>query len=190
MGRLLRDGLEFERYLGIKRWERKSHKIIWKRRKIEEEASPFSFSWKENSESLPGLRYAHLLAMYLGDFALVRYVGEINEADSGLYLLRAGIPWKSFLPALLQRYLQGVPVPVIFQPTRRIPSDWITQILTWPLHGQLEWIAVLRDKGLLPKLPKLDSEGVAPWIRWEEVRSRFLDFNPAKTPLKGSLPLG
>jgi hypothetical protein len=176
MGRLYRDALEMERHLGLKRWERKSQKTVWKRRGGEEEASPVDCLWKPAPAVAAEERPAYLLALYPDDFALVRYAGGSPGPDAGVYLLREGLLWGRCLPDLLTRYLRGLPVPMAFRPRRRLPSDWIEKALRWPLRLQAEWFDRLRASDLLPQLVKLDADTVAPWLRWEALRDRFLDF--------------
>jgi hypothetical protein len=174
MNSILPESSGLEKHQSLKRKEREAQRAAWRRRGAEEEAPPLPCRWKAAPAAACELRPAFLLAMFAGDFALVRYLRA--EGDSGLRLLRAGVPWDSALAMILRAYVAGAPVPPPFRLRKRLPPAWAARAQKWPPPLQAAWFGRLREGGLLPALPKLDAAATAPWLPWEEVRGRFLDF--------------
>lgn len=180
-----------ERHQSLKRWERMSQSKALRRRDEESDNPALPCPWKsmdkisadnktvdnKSADNDVSVRYepAQLLRLFTGGFYLVRFLRR-NAGDSGLYVLREGIPWEQWFPRLLQNYLHGVAMPPPFQTRKRLPSLWIEKALRWPTALQAEWFDRLRAAGLLPPLLKMEPASVTPWLRWEEVKDRFLDF--------------
>ena len=118
---------------------------------------------------------AHVLALFEGDLTLVRFTGHL-EAVAGVRVLRGGIPWEQWMPAILRAWQAGAAVPDPFRPCRRLPPQWLEQALGGSAGDQKTFFDRLRAGGILKPLAKISAEGVSPWLAWDEVRSRFLDF--------------
>ena len=169
-----RDSLALDRHQSLKRWERGAQRSSWKRRGKESEAPLLPCHWRSETAAAPSLRQAVLLALFEGDFALVRYHETLEL--SGPRLLRGGIPWEIWHPWLLHAYQRGLRVPDPLKPLRRIPPTWIEEALGWSPAQQSRFFMKLRETGILPRFPKLDSTTISSWMRWEDVRASFLDF--------------
>ena len=122
-----------------------------------------------------GTHLAYLIKLFEGDMALIRYSGE-EESLHGLRVVRHGILWDQWHPWILNAYLRGAPVPQPFVAFRRIPPGWIEEALTRSAHLQSLFFDKLRETRLLPALSKMEAPVLEPWMRWEEVRSNFIDF--------------
>ena len=179
MTRIFRDALDVDRHQTFKRLERRAQWASWKRRGEEIEAPPLPCLWRSKPEDFPVARPAHLLALFQGDLELVRF-HESDAGTDGLRLLRGGVLWEQWHPWILRAYLRGAPVPKPFVPLRRIPPGWVEKALTRSPGFQSDFFAKLRESKLLPMRIKLEAPAVSAWMRWEEVRSHFLDFkNPS-----------
>jgi hypothetical protein len=120
-------------------------------------------------------RAAHVLALFSGDVSLVRFAGDVRDAG-GVRVLRGGIPWERWYPVLLNAYLNATPVPESFRPQLRLPPSWLQQALGWNHADQRAFFDKLRAGGALPPLRKISAEAVAPWLGWDELRARVMDF--------------
>ncbi len=182
MAALFPDPASRENHLRLKRWERARQGSAWRQRAAEDQCAPWSLPWRGwDGKGNPECRPALLLALFPQDLALVRYL-QPEPGDHGLYLIRGGFPGPQGWSHLLLDYRAGRAVPAPFQPRRRLPPAWIEAALQGSASEQAEWIQRLRSAGLLPPLGKLDAEGVSPWLRWEEARSRLLDFRATDSP--------
>ena len=176
-----RDSLALERHQSFKRWERVVQRNSWKRRGEEREPPLLPCFCRVESDSVPSLRPATLLALFEGGFSLVRYRDSVEPAAPRL--LREGIQWEIWHPWLLQAYQRGSRVPGPLVPLRRIPPLWIEKALDWSADRQSTFFKKLRETGILPRLPKLDASTISSWMRWEDVKAAFIDF---KEPGSGS----
>jgi len=163
------------RHQSLKRWERFEQRSALKRRARESAAPPLPCFWREASGAVITAP-AQVLALFEGDLMLVRFTGPL-EAEAGVRVLRGGIPWEQWAPFLLRAYRQSAAVPEAFRPRRRLPPDWLEKAETWSASDQRLFFERLRASGLLPPLQKIREELVAEWIRWDDVRGRFVDFN-------------
>ena len=175
MNRIFRDALDVDRHQTFKRLERRAQWAAWKRRSDALEAPPLPCLWRLKPEDFPIARPAHLLALFEGDMALVRFNDGMVEFN-GMNLLRSGILWEQWHPWILRAYLRGAPVPKPFIPLRRIPPGWVEEALNRSAHLQKEFFEKLREAKLLPSLPKLEATTISTWMRWEDLRANFLDF--------------
>jgi hypothetical protein len=176
--RLVPDSWDQDKHQGLKRWERFAQRSAWKARGKETAAPPLPCRWQDSTPgSAPSVIMgpAHVLALFEGDLALVRFTGHL-EATAGVRVLRGGIPWELWTPALLRAWLAGAPVPDPFRPRRRLPPQWLEQALGGSAADQKTFFDRLRAAGVLMPLAKISAEGVSPWLRWDEVRARFVDF--------------
>lgn len=162
------------RHQSLKRWERFEQRAALKRRARESLAAPLPCFWREPSGRVVAAP-AQVLALFEGGLMLVRFTGPL-EAEAGLRVLRDGIPWEHWGPFLLRAYRRDAAVPEAFRPRRRLPPDWLDKAEAWSAADQRLFFERLRAAGLLPPLAKISAEGVTPWLRWEEVRERFVDF--------------
>jgi hypothetical protein len=174
--KLVPDSWDQDKHQGLKRWERFEQRTAWKTRGKESSAPPLPCLWRESGSSSVTTGAAHVLALFEGDLALVRFTGHL-ESIAGVRVLRAGILWDQCTPLLLRALLAGAPVPEPFRPRRRLPSPWLEQALAASAADQKDFFDRLRVAGILMPLAKISAEGVSPWLRWDEVRARFVDFN-------------
>lgn len=177
--RLVPDSWDQDQHQSLKRWERFAQRTAWKARGKEAAAPPLPVLWRDPADPAGPVTtgMAHLLALFQGDLALVRFTGPL-ESVAGVRVLRGGIPWEQWTPALLRAWLAGAAVPEPFRPRRRLPSPWLEQALAASLPDQKSFFDRLRAAGILSPLVKIGAEGVTPWLRWEDVRERFVDFAP------------
>lgn len=175
MSRLLTDSWEQDKHLGLKRWERGAQRAAWSKRETESAAPPLPCPWKAAPDSPMLLRQAHVLALFAGQIAIVRFAGNLQDAG-GIRVLRGGLPWDQWCPVLLNAYKSGGPVPDPFRPRLRIPPQWLEQALGWSPVDQRAFLDKLRESGALPSLRPVSAEAVAPWLRWDEMRARLMDF--------------
>jgi|GEM_PF-1639472 len=176
--RLIPDSWDQDQHQKLKRWERHAQRTAWKARGKESAAPPLPVLWKSpvSPADDPGsIGPALILALFQGDLALVRFTGHL-EAVAGVRVVRAGIPWDQWTPAILRAWLAGAAVPEPFRPRRRLPSLWLEQALAANAADQKAFFDRLREAGILAPLAKISAEGVSPWLRWEDVRDRFVDF--------------
>lgn len=205
MSRLLTDSGDQERHFSLKRWERGAQRAAWAKRAAERATPPLPCPWR----ALPGeaITYlpAHLLALFRGDLAVVRFVhvpgrpaaehgtepgeapmrrreaGETGETadagveSAGIRVIRGGIPWERWSPLILAAWQNGAPVPDPFRLRRRLPPQWLEQALRAPPREQAAFLVALRAGGLLPPLKVVTPEAVATWLRWDEMRARLID---------------
>jgi hypothetical protein len=116
-----------------------------------------------------------VLALFEGNLALVRFTGHL-EAVAGVRVLRGALPWDQWCAAILRAWIAGAPVPDPFRPRRRLPPQWLERALAGSADDQRMFFERLRGAGVLRPLAKISAEGVSPWLRWDEVRARFVDF--------------
>jgi hypothetical protein len=168
-----------EGHRALKRWER-SRQLEGLRHEPEE-AGPLAWCRVRASEG-PGRVPVRLLALFAGDFAYVRTVGE--AAPPGVpgpaWLTRAAIEWDGFLRRILLHYAQGRPVPAAFIPIRKLPSELMDRLRGLPDRLLPEIFLKLRGEGLLPALPALSRASCPPGLPWEDLRARFQDFKEAR----------
>jgi hypothetical protein len=178
VSRLLTDSSDQDRHLSLKRFERGAQRVAWSKRAAEQSAPPLPCPWRASPESPVLLRQAHVLALFAGDLALVRFPGlSDNQGEAGgLRVLRGGIPWDQWCPVLLTAYRNATPVPEPFRPRLRLPPQWPEQALGWKVEDQRRFFEKLREGGTLPPLKKITAEAVAPWLQWDELRQRLMDF--------------
>jgi hypothetical protein len=181
--RLLPDSWDQDQHQSLKRWERFAQRTAWKARGKEALAPPLPCYWREPAHPFdPAAALeagpAHLLALFAGDLALVRFTGHL-ESVAGVRVLRGGIPWAQWTPVILRAWIAGAAVPAPFRPRRRLPALWLEQALAAGPSDQKIFFDRLREAGILSPLVKISAEGVTPWLRWEDVRERFIDFAPA-----------
>jgi hypothetical protein len=170
---LLPDSWDRDQHLSLKRWERGAQRAAWRQRGVEQAAPPLPCPWREGSAaSTVILRPAHVLALFAGDLTVARFADKM----AGIRVLRGGIPWELWCPFLLNAYLRGAPVPEPFRPRLRLPSAWLEQAQGWNPAEQRALFDKLRAGGALPPLRAITEEAVAPWLRWDEVRTRLIDF--------------
>jgi hypothetical protein len=178
--RLLPDSWDQDKHQSLKRWERATQRSAWKARAQERGAPPLPCPWRD-----PGRPYevadpvshgpAHVLALFEGGLALVRFAGHL-ESTAGVRVLRGALPWDQWTPIILRAWMAGAPVPDPFRPRRRLPPQWLEQALAGSEADQKAFFDRLREAGILKPLAKISAEGVAPWLAWDEVRARFVDF--------------
>ncbi len=173
--RIVPDSWDKEKHLRLKRADRAAQRAAWKRRGREESLTPMPCPWRETPETPVVFRPAKVLAHFAGDLWLVRFTGGLEER-AGIRLLRGGIPWVEWGPHLLRAYAGGLPVPEPFRPLRRLPPDWLEKAASWGVSDQKAFFEELRKQGLLPAAREITPEGVEAWLRWDEVRPRFMDF--------------
>jgi hypothetical protein len=173
--RLTPDSWDQDKHQSLKRWEKFAQKSAWKQRGKEREITPLPCPWRSSPSDPISFGPAHVHVFFEGGLMLVRFVGHL-EATAGIRVLRGGIPWELWCPILLGAYQAGAPVPDPFRPRRRIPAPWIEQVLKATPDDQKSFFERLRLAGFLQPVFKISAEGVAPWLRWDEIRSRFLDF--------------
>lgn len=207
MSRLLTDSWEQDRHGSLKRWERGAQRAAWSRRAQDAGAAPWPCPWRATSEAADGapiLRPAHILALFTGELAVVRFVsgnvavgnvafggatsgGATGDLEGGtgsasrvpgdgLRVLRGALPWETWSALALNAWRHAAPVPEPFRPRRRIPPIWLDQALGWSPADQRLFLDKLRASGALPPLRPVTAEAVAPWLRWEEMRARLMDF--------------
>jgi len=181
MPRLLTDSWEQDRHGSLKRWERGQQRAAWSRRAQDAGAAPWPCPWRAAPGDDPVPRPAHILALFAGDLAVVRFAGADaatsgNAPPDGLRVLRGALPWETWSALALNAWRHAAPVPEPFRPRRRIPPVWLEQALGWSAADQRLFIDKLRASGALPPLRPVTAEAVAPWLRWEEMRPRLMDF--------------
>lgn len=179
MPRLLTDSWDQDRHQSLKRWERGAQRAAWSRRESEAAAPPLPCRWRAAPDGPVVVRPARVLALFAGDLAVVRFSAsgaQEDESSAGVRVLRAGVPWERWTPAILNAWRAGGPVPAPFRPRRRVPTPWVERALEWAPADQKAFLDRLREGGLLPPLVPVGPEAVAPWLRWDEMRARFLDF--------------
>ena len=175
---LVPDSWDQDKHQGLKRWERFAQRSAWKARSKEAVAPPLPCPWRDPTSPATDpfiLGPAHVLALFEGNLALVRFTGHL-ESIAGMRVLRGGIPWGQWTPMLLRALLAGAAVPDPFRPRRRLPSQWLEQALAANAADQKSFFDRLRAAGVLMPLAKISAEGVSPWLRWDDVRARFIDF--------------
>lgn len=182
MSRLLTDSGDQDRHLSLKRFERGAQRAAWSKRAAEQSAPPLPCPWRASPDSPVLFRQAHVLALFAGDLALVRFPGLADPAGrvdegGGLRVLRGGIPWEQWCPVLLTAYRNATPVPEPFRPRLRLPPDWLEKAMRWSVADQRAFFEKLREGGALPPLRKITAEAVAPWLQWDELRARLMDFS-------------
>lgn len=173
--KILTDSWDQDRHLSMKRWERGAQRAAWKVRAVDHAAPPLPCLWRASAGATRELRAAHLLALFSGELALVRFADRARAAD-GIRLVRGGIPWEQWGPVILRAWLDGTPVPAPFRALRRLPSDWLEKAVEWNPAEQRAFFDKLREAGVLPPLHKVGAEALAPWLRWEDARAHLLDF--------------
>jgi hypothetical protein len=167
-----------EGHRALKRWERSRQ--LEGLRQEPEEAGPLA--WCRIRASVgPDRLPVRLLALFAGDFAYVRTVGE--AAPPGVpgpaWLTRGAIEWEDFLRRVILNYSLGRAVPAPFAPLRKLPSELIERIHVLPDRVLPELFSKLRDEGLLPGLAALSRATCPPGLPWEDLRARFQDFKGA-----------
>jgi hypothetical protein len=177
---LLPDSWDRDQHLSLKRWERGAQRVAWKQRGAEQAAPPLPCPWRGPAAVAVTLRPAHVLALFTGDLTVVRFAGnaadERDGQNAGIRVLRGAIPWELWAPFLLNAYVRGAPVPEPFRPRLRLPPAWLEQALGWHAADQHALFDKLRAGGALPPLRPITEEAMAPWLRWDEVRTRLIDF--------------
>jgi hypothetical protein len=178
-----------EGHRALKRWERSRQ--LEGLRQEPEEAGPSAWCRVRTSGG-PDRVPVRLLALFSGDFAYVRAVGE--TAPPGVpgpaWLTRGAIEWEDFLRRILMHYSLGRPVPAAFAPIRKLPSELMDRLRGVPDRVLPEIFHKLRGEGLLPALPALSRASCPSGLPWEDLRARFQDFREAGSPtgLKDSPP--
>jgi hypothetical protein len=172
----LPDSWQRDQHLSLKRWERGAQRAAWKTRGAEFTAPPLPCFWRATVQDTPEFRQAHILALFSGDLALVRFAGGVPGDSGGLRVLRGGIPWERWSPVILEAWRNAGPVPEPFRLRRRLPPDWLDKALAWNPADQKAFLDKLREGGTLPPLQPIHAEAVAPWLRWDEMRGRLMDF--------------
>jgi len=186
MSRLFTDSADRERHFSLKRWERGAQRAAWTKRAAERATPPLSCPWRAASEDAVTYRPAHLLALFRGELAVVRFVtvpgrpsaerGDASGVESaGIRVIRGGIPWDSWSPLILTAWRNDAPVPDPFRLRRRLPPSWLDQALAATPADQAAFLAALRTGGFLSPLKVVTPEAVAPWLRWDEMRARLID---------------
>lgn len=179
-GRLIPDSWDQDKHQNLKRWERATQRSAWKTRAQESAAPPLPCPWRDPGvpfDPAAPLEYgpARVLALFEGGLALVRFTGHL-EAVGGVRVLRGALPWEQWTPVILRAWRAGAPVPDPFRPLRRLPPQWLEQALGGSAADQKAFFDRLRAAGILKPWTKISAAGVAPWLAWDEARSRFLDF--------------
>jgi hypothetical protein len=172
--RLLPDSWDQDKHQGLKRWERFAQRSALKERAREFSAPPLPCPWRASPQDPMMYGPAHVLALFEGDLTLVRFTGHLEK--EGVRVLRGALPWEQWTPLLLRAWKAGAAVPDPFRPRRRLPPQWLDQALGGSAADQKTFFDRLREAGVLRPLAKISAEGVSPWLRWDEVRSRFIDF--------------
>jgi len=192
MSRLLTDSWEQERHSSLKRWERGAQRVAWTKRSAEHTALPLPCPWRELPDDPLSFFPAHVLALFSGDLAVVRFVqgpalfspdtadsNLVREApgldSSGVRVVRGGFPWERWCPVILKAYLNGAPVPEPFRLRHRLPPQWLEHAQGWSTDDQVAFMNKLRENGFLSPLRVVTPEAVAPWLRWDEMRARLID---------------
>jgi hypothetical protein len=164
-----------EGHRALKRWERSRQ--LEGLRQEPEEAGPLAWCRVRATEG-PDRVPVRLLALFTGDFAYVRTVGE--AAPPGVpgpaWLTRGALEWEDFLRRILLQYSLGRAVPAAFAPVRKLPSELIDRLRGLPDRVLPEIFSKLRGEGLLPGLPALSRASCPPGLPWEDLRARFQDF--------------
>jgi hypothetical protein len=170
-----------EGHRALKRWERSRQ--LEGLRQEPEEAGPLAWCRVRVTEG-PDRVPVRLLALFAGDFAYVRTVGE--AAPPGVpgpsWLTRGAIEWEDFHRRVLLHYGLGRAVPAAFSPIRKLPSELIDRLRGLPDRFLPEIFLKLRSEGLLPALPALSRASCPPGLPWEDLRARFQDFRVARGP--------
>jgi hypothetical protein len=176
MSRLLTDSWEQEQHASLKRFERGAQRAAWSRRASESHAPPLPCPWRESGSDPLTTRPAHVLALFDGDLAVVRFPHALEGgAEAGIRVLRGGLPWTDWSPVILAAWRNAAPVPEPFRLRRRLPPQWLDQAVEWTVADQHVFMTKLREGGLLMPLRPVTPEAVAPWLRWDEMRARLID---------------
>ena len=124
-----------------------------------------------------------IVQIFQKDFVCVKACQDPHpKGTPGSYwMVRDGISWLEYLPALIRHFRAGLPVPGPFSPKRKIRGELLQKLEDLPAKELPAIFDELRRVGILPELPVLSRDTCPRPLAWEGLRGGFQDFRAEST---------
>ncbi len=115
--------------------------------------------------------------LYQQGFCCVESVHpNFSFGREGVWVVKNGILWQSYLPIILHGYILQQPLPFQFRPVKRIPEEIIEKGEALSSEHLQAFFTRLRQAGFLSSLPKLNAKTCPKELNWKNMRPDYQGF--------------